>query len=413
MAQSSLHQAAIDLFLTGVDAADPYNAVKSALVKHPLSPNTSTKTIIVAIGKAAGKMARAAKELIPDAAQTLVITNYENKTCVKDAQIFLAGHPVPDENGLKAGQALIDLLARADQENTILCLISGGASALVPAPVAGVSLQDKAKVNQLLLDCGADIVAMNLVRQNLSRLKGGGLVRIAAPASVRALVLSDVIGDDIRAIASGPTAQKLGDKKAAVQMLKDYGIWQATPDAVQQCLQSDEEPTLPMLAENRLVGSNGQSLAAIHANATQGYIYPDPVIGDVKQAARTIADFIQRSNKKTIFFGGETTVKLTGTGLGGRNQELAMRVALRLETTNIPGEWVFLSGGTDGRDGPCDAAGGIVDNSTIRNMQIKGVDPIARLQNNDSYHALEAVDALLKIGATGTNVADLQIFMRR
>ncbi len=291
----------------------------------------------------------------------------------------------------------------------ILALISGGGSALLPAPVAGISLDEKATVNRLLLGSGAEITAMNLVRQQLSRLKGGGLVRAAAPAHVTALILSDVIGDDLRAIASGPTVAPLGNRTEARDILHAHHVWDALPASVRAHLSAPETPLPPLPpATNLLVGSNRKSVLAMAAAAPTAHVPDEPLTGDVADAAQRVA----ASGPGTTLFGGETTVVLKGRGLGGRNQELALRTALLAEAQNWPAPWVFLSAGTDGRDGPTEAAGAVVDHSSLARMRSKGIDPAERLAQNDSNPCLAASDDLLITGGTGTNVADLQVLIR-
>lgn len=398
---------ALEIFKAGVAAADPYQAVDRTLQADPVQE--AGKLLVLAVGKAAMRMAQASMAHV-SGAEIVVITNYENAKGVDYAEVFAAGHPVPDEGGAKASHYVITKLQALGQGDQVLALISGGGSALMPAPPEGISLQDKAEVNRLLLSCGAEIGEMNLIRQQISDLKGGGLLRIAAPAKVRALILSDVVGDDLRLIASGPTVAPVGTREQAVDLLKSYAVWDDLPASVQAHL-STPAPELPPLpqAENQLVGSNPISVAAMKQVAGTATIYPDPLTGDVAQAA----EIVMKSGKGITLFGGETTVKLTGTGLGGRNQELALRVALLAEQQGWGEGWVFLSGGTDGRDGPCDAAGGIVDGGTLKRMREAGVSPEDMLANNDSYHALQAAGDLLMTGATGTNVADLQVLIRR
>lgn len=399
-----------EIFMAGVAAADPYLAVENALRERPMrAASEGGKTIVLAVGKAAMRMAQAANDLLSGDVGVVVITNYENAKDVDFARVYAAGHPVPDQNGARAAIDVITVLKNAGASDRILALISGGGSALLPAPVAGIALQDKAQVSRLLLGCGAQIGEMNLVRQQLSRLKGGGFLRFAGPAPVRALILSDVVGDDFRLIASGLTAAAVGGKKQAVELLKFYGIWCELPISVQTYLLSpqSELPTFAK-AENQLVGSNSISLSAMKRAAPEAYLCKSPLIGDVQQAAEIIAE----SNKSITLFGGETTVCIRGNGLGGRNQELALRLAVLAEKQGWLGRWVFLSGGTDGRDGPCDAAGAIVDNNTLTRMRAAGVSPEEMLANNDSYHALKASGDLLMTGATGTNVADLQVLIR-
>jgi hydroxypyruvate reductase len=395
------------LFRIGVQAADPRAAVRASLQAQPLP--ASARLFVLSLGKAACAMTDAALEILPRPARVLVVTNYENAAPLAGAEVMAAGHPVPDENGLRAAQAAESMLAEAGPEDRVLVLVSGGGSALVPAPVEGLSLAEKAEVNRILLAAGMDIVAMNAVRQHLSRLKGGGLLRAAHPAPVTALILSDVIGDDLRAIASGPTVAPIAPRPHVVEMLRATGVWDRLPERARAALCRPEENLPPLGADNRLIGSNRQSLEAMARARPEAGILSTTLVGDVEDAAQLVVRTAQDQTCPLALFGGETTVTLRGNGLGGRNQELALRVALALD--GRPG-WRFLSGGTDGRDGPTDAAGAIVDGQTAARIRASGADPGRLLENNDSYHALKLADALLITGATGTNVADLQILSR-
>ena len=322
-----------------------------------------------------------------------------------------AGHPVPDENGARAAEEVEGLLATATAEDRVIALISGGGSALLPAPLPGISLNDKAIVSQQLLAAGLDITQMNLIRQSLSRLKGGGLLRAAAPAPVTAYILSDVIGDDLRVIASGLTVSPIGTRAEAADLLKSSRIWHSLPETVQAILSVPVLQVPPGTGVNILIGSNRKSLDAVLLAAGPGaLLVDDRLTGDVGAAAdRIVASACQAEAAGCLLFGGETTVTLRGTGLGGRNQELALRVAMQMP--DIGREWAFLSGGTDGRDGPTDAAGGLVDRLTLTRMRRSGGDPDVLLGNNDSYRALAFAGDLLISGATGTNVADVQILL--
>ena len=383
------------IFQAGVEAADPFKAVKSHL------EGVETPSLIVAIGKAAMRMAEAALAHFAGA-PCIVVTNYENAGELAGAEVYAAGHPVPDENGTTAAQAVIGALKAAS--GPVLALISGGGSALVPAPAGDLTLADKAAVNELLLGTGMDIRAMNLVRQQLSDLKGGGFLHCAAPQPVTALILSDVVGDDLAVIASGPTVAPIGTASEAVEMLEKAGIWDKVPASVRDQLQSADAPTALPAVQNTLVGSNTLSVAAMLAAAPDAHVLADPVEGDVADAAKEICD---RAGPGVTIWGGETTVVLRGTGRGGRNQELALRIALEARARGW-GEFVCLQGGSDGRDGPTDAAGGLVDHGTLD--RINDVD--ALLANNDSYAALAEAGDLLITDATGTNVADLGVLIR-
>lgn len=408
------------LFRLALDAADPARALRTALRLAPFPvAGADGRVILLAVGKAAIPLAQEAMLHLPAGvpAQVLVVTNYENACDLPGARVMASGHPVPDAAGLAAGEAVAGLLQGAGPDDRVVALISGGASALLPAPAAGLTLEDKARVNRLLLGSGLEITRMNMIRQQLSRLKGGGMLRLAAPAPVAAYILSDVVGDDLRAIGSGPTVAPLGLRAEARALLRDAGLWDRLPPAVRAHLVRDEgsDPP-PAPARNLLIGSNRQSLEAIRAGAGDWPVtlVSDRLTGDVTEAAPAILEAaagLPGDRPACLIWGGETTVTLTGTGLGGRNQELALRVALAGAGALARFDWVFLSGGTDGRDGPTEAAGGIVDGGSATRMRAAGLDPEALLADNDSNAALAASGDLLLTGATGTNVADVQILL--
>lgn len=408
---TEMRAAVTRLFAAGLAAADPDRAVRLALARTPPAPpGPGGRRVILGLGKAALSMAQAALEVLGPA-EALVVTNAGNAGALPGARIMVAGHPLPDAAGARAAGAVEALLAGLGPADRVLALISGGASALLPAPVAGVSLADKIAVNRLLLASGADIAEINLVRQQLSRLKGGGLLRAAAPAPVSALILSDVVGDDLRIIASGPTATPIGSRATARALLDLRGLGESLPASVRAHLAAPE-PDLPALpkATNILIGSNALSVAAMVAAGARAY--PRPLIGDVEEAVHAVhAAAGGAAPGQALVFGGETTVNLRGQGLGGRNQELALRFARLAQDRRLAGPWVFLAAGTDGRDGPTEAAGGLVDSTTMAALSRAGVD--AALADNDSNAALSACGGLFVTGATGTNVADLAVFLRR
>jgi hydroxypyruvate reductase len=385
-----------EIFDAGVIAADPFQAVAGHL------DDVAQPALIVAVGKAARLMAKAALQRFAGV-PCLVVTNYENASDLDGATVMAAGHPVPDENGAKAALSVIAALQTV--QGPVLALISGGGSALLPAPAPGLTLADKAQVNAQLLASGLEINAMNLIRQQLSDLKGGGFLRHAAPQKVTALILSDVVGDDLAAIASGPTVGPLGTAAEAVTLLKDAHIWDDLPVPVAAHLMAETTPKALPNAVNILVGSNAKSVAAMAAAAGNAHVIASPVTGDVADAARFICD---NAPVGTTIWGGETTVVLQGDGRGGRNQELALRIAKEAKSRGWT-DWVCLQGGSDGRDGPTDAAGGMVDQDTL--AKIPNLDAV--LANNDSYAALAQAGGLLMTDATGTNVADLGVMIRR
>lgn len=436
-----LRQDALSIFKAGVAAADPYQAVKHYLTPRLLGNHS--KVHLIAFGKAACAMAQAAQEIIPSemlAGRGIAVTNYENVTGVDNVDVIGASHPLPDAAGLNGARLIADRVRNAKENELVLALVSGGGSALIPYPAGQITLQEKIATTDLLLASGATINQINCVRKHLSRLKGGGLARMAAPADLHALILSDVLGDDLSSIASGPTVADNTTYADAIEILKDKGIWEQTPASVRQHL---EQGKLGHTAEtpkpgdeifkntgHTLIGSNTISVHAMLKVARKlGYqteLYSEHLSGEARAVGATlVAQCIERrlpkvgalgeaapqSQPLALLAGGETTVSLKGNGRGGRNQEMALAFALAAEQHGLTGNWAFLSGGTDGRDGPTDAAGGIVDNNTVKRMAQAGINPIQLLENNDSYNALKASDDLVNTGATGTNVADLQILL--
>ncbi len=430
--RSAIRQDALSIFQAGIVAADPYQAIKCYL--NPELFDSYAKVHLIAFGKAACAMIRAATEIIPiemRPGKGIAVTNYENVSCIDHVDVFGAGHPLPDINGLKAAQLIADRVSNAKKNELVLILVSGGGSALIPYPAGQITLQEKAAVTELLLAAGATINQINCVRKHLSRLKGGGLARLATPADVHALILSDVLGDDLSAIASGPTVADNTTYADAIGVLKAKGIWEQSPENIRQHL---EQGNLGIIAETpkpgddiftntgyTLIGSNSISVNAMLETAQKlGYethLYSDRLCGEAKTVATTLVERrlkLPLQNKPLAWLaGGETTVILKGKGRGGRNQEMALAFALAAEQQGLTGNWVFLSGGTDGRDGPTDAAGGLVDPRTIKRMTQAGINPAELLANNDSYNALTRSNDLVITGATGTNVADLQILLIR
>ncbi len=402
-----------DLLDQALAAAEPGALVRESLNAAPV---TARRIRLLALGKAARAMAQAAQNELAaqgqQVAEALVITNAGNDAPLAGAHVMVAGHPLPDAGGLAAARAAEAMAARAGADDLLLVLISGGGSAMLPAPVAGVSLDDKARATQAMLRAGLDITQMNALRQQLSRLKGGWLARAAAPARVVALILSDVIGDDLRVVASGPTVEPIMTRAEVARMLRDHRLWDAMPAAVRDVLARCEAETAAAgsNAENRLIGSNALLLDTLAAQ-TGASIWTRALTGDVAPAARFLADRLRTAPPGTLLAlcGGETTVRLRGAGQGGRNQELALRVAAALHERPVARPWAFLSAGTDGRDGPTDAAGGLVDAGTLARIERAGGDWRALLADNDSHRALALAGDLVITGPSGTNLADIQL----
>jgi hydroxypyruvate reductase len=323
---------------------------------------------------------------------------------------------------MRGAERIAQIAADAGAGDLLICLISGGASALLPLPVAGVNLEDKQRLTQLLLACGANIHEMNCVRKHLSRLKGGQLAKLAYPARVLTLILSDVIGDNLDVIGSGPTVPDTSTFADARAVLDKYELWGHAPAAVAEHLRAAVEETPkpgdPVFqhVRNVIVGSNRLAVdaAAVEARAL-GYrtlILSTLIQGETRDVARmhaAIALEVAASGNPVeppacIISGGETTVTIRGEGLGGRNQEFALAAAMDISgSPNI----TILSGGTDGTDGPTDAAGAVVDGGTVTDVAVAN-ESLAR---NDSYHFFEAAGGLLKTGPTNTNVADVRLML--
>lgn len=440
----SLRQQAVEIFQAGVAAADPFQAVKRYLTtadgklqilsNNPAANRTGlwSKIHVIAFGKAACPMIQAALTVIPPAllGTALAVTNYENATTIAGIEVIGAAHPYPDETGFYAARRCAELAQSAQKGELVLVLVSGGGSALLPYPVDSVSLADKIRVTQLLLASGATINEINCIRKHLSQLKGGGLARMIAPAECHALILSDVLGDELSAIASGPTVPDETTFADAVGLLQSKAIWDDLPLSVRDYFAqglSGKVTETPKkydlcftLGGHTLIGSNAISLAAISQAAEQrGFMpitYSTNLSGEARQVAADLVLFAKNStltNKPpcAILAGGETTVTLQGKGKGGRNQEMALAFAINAEQQKLTGNWMFLSGGTDGRDGPTDAAGGVVDANTISRLLAASCNPSDKLANNDAYTALKTSGDLLMTGATGTNVADLQLLL--
>lgn len=413
---STIRSKAIQAFNVGVAAADPAAALHAALQENPL-PNVAKdgRYIIVAVGKAACKMADCAIKHLPNSANfsALAVTNFENVEPINGCEVLGASHPEPCEKGLEAGRKVMEVLSSASLSDVVVMLISGGASALLPAPVPEIGLYHKTQVNNLLLSTGLDIYETNLVRQSLSQLKGGGALKFAHPADVHSYILSDVLGDDLRVVGSGPSICPIGTPADTRRLLIEKGIYTKLPNRVRTYLEDAPSNTKIEFPKNaHLIASNQTSLHEM-ARAAGATIIEAPLVGDVQIAAEEVIKSVQehKGNKPIILaFGGETTVTLTGKGKGGRNQELALRVARAAKDAGFDFPWCFLSGGTDGRDGPTDAAGALVDCNTLDRLDAAGIDLDTYLHENDSYAALKASNDLLMTGATGTNVADLQLF---
>ena len=435
-----LRRDALAIFSAGLKAADPDAAI-SRLVRrqgemlevagHRYDLSQFQNIYIVGAGKASAPMAQSVEALIEDRiARGVVIVKYGYRVPTKKVTIVEAGHPVPDQAGLEATANVIGLVEEAGEDDLILCLFSGGASALLTCPREGVSLRDKQQTTDWLLKSGARVEEINAVRKHISRVKGGGLARSAYPATVVSLILSDVVDDPIETIASGPTALDPSTYGDCKRILERYQLWKRIPDGVRKVLEKGlrgELPETPKQADaaflkvkNVVIGNNRLATVGAKQKARElGYqscILSSSIEGEARDAALfhvAVAKEILISGEPVgrpacLISGGETTVTVRGEGQGGRNQEFALTAALAMDGSE---QMVLLSGGTDGTDGPTDAAGGIVDGTTIQRAKNKGLDARSHLQRNDSYSLLLATGDLLITGPTFTNVMDLRLIL--
>ena len=389
----------------------PDEAVRRALSGLDLREQVT----LVAVGKAAWSMAAAARDVLGGAIEGgAVITKYGHaQTPLPGLEIFEAGHPVPDGNTFAATRAVIDLVRPLGAGDTVLFLVSGGGSALFEQPlIPPEELQD---VTRQLLACGADITAVNAIRKRLSAVKGGRFAELCAPARVVSVILSDVLGDRLDAIASGPAVPDACTRDEARAIAAKYGL--SLSDAARKCLDVETPKALDNV-EHHVIGSVRQLCASAAACAGElGYeahVLTDQLCCTARDAGSFLASIARThgdsSRSLALICGGETVVRLTGGGLGGRNQELALAAAPGI--AGLEGVCVF-SVGSDGTDGPTDAAGGYADGETLSRLRDAGVSPDAVLANNDAYHALEACGGLIGTGPTGTNVNDLSVALIR
>ena len=439
---------AMEIFNAAVKRVDPYEAVREFIRldgKRVIFGNTNRSwgelnmedlhhIILVGGGKATAPMARAMEDLFGERIDHGIINvKYGFTDSLSFTEIVEADHPLPDQKGVEGTKKMLDLLNRAGEKDLVFSLISGGGSALLPNPAGQITLEEKQAVTKKLLECGASIDEINCIRKHISLSKGGQMARAAFPAVTINLMLSDVVGDRMDVIASGPFVPDTSTFDEAWSILDKYKIIEGIPAAIKDYLKKginkdvSENPKEgdPIFnkVKNIIIGSNILALeAASHKAEAMGYnvlILSSTIEGETRDVASVhvaIAREIMQTGRpvKTpacVISGGETTVTMQGNGLGGRNQEFCLAAAMEL--TGLPPRVVMLSGGTDGNDGPTDAAGAIVDCLTVKKGNHSGLNATEYLNNNDSYHYFQKIDELLITGPTNTNVMDVRIVLVR
>lgn len=423
------------MIAAGLKAADPYQALL-----HTLSLTGSSlkvgrriydlarydRIMAVGAGKASALMAQALEQVLGDRLQGGLVVVKEGHTApTKRVAIVEAGHPVPDRAGLRAAAKLRTMIGALTARDLVIVLLSGGASSLLPAPVPGISLADKQKTTQLLLRSGATIQDVNAVRKHLSLLKGGGLAS-STKARIVTLILSDVIGDDLSSIGSGPTAPDPTTYADAIRVLQRYQLWSRVPLSARRHLLRGRRGAVPetLKADSRrlrhvqhqIIGNNRAMLSAVIDVARQAgfrtVLFSTAMTGEAREAGERFAALAVRRDglrrPSCVVAGGETTVTVTGHGRGGRAQEFAVAAAIRI--AGLPRVWVAALG-TDGTDGPTDVAGAVVGSDTAAKAEQRGLNLSRALSRHETYQALKTLNAHIYTGPTGTNVNDLYLLL--
>jgi len=443
---TTLRSDARAIFDAALRAADPRLAVERVLARRgnhlvlnesPIFDFTRGKLTVIGAGKAGAPMAQAVEAIVkPDAYLGAVNVKYGHLAPTKFILLYEAGHPLPDENTLRFTHSLISLLEGQTKDDLVLCLFSGGASALMESPVDGVTLDDLRVFTNELLRCGATIYEINTLRKHISQVKGGQIARLAQPARVVSLILSDVLGSPLDVIASGPTAPDSSTFADCIAIVEKYHLRETFPQSIVAQYERGargeiaETPkandalfarvTNAIIADNQIACDAAAREARQRGYATQ--VVSTMLQGEAREIGRELGQMGMRENKETgkqrnkscLLGGGEPTVTLRGNGKGGRAQELVLAAALEIagDALGSIAEIVVLSAGTDGTDGPTDAAGALADNITVSRARALGMDARAFLENNDAYHFFAALDDLIITGPTNTNVNDLMLALR-
>lgn len=435
---SQLWKDTLTIFQAGVKAVNPVNAINKYLNRKDDRLKVGNRTYdlrtyedvyVIGAGKASAAMAQPIEEILGDRLKAgIVNVKYGHALPLSIVRVNEAGHPVPDKTGLRGTKQIIQLLHQTGENDLVLCLISGGGSALLPFPAKGLTLEDKQKVTECLLENGATIHEINAVRKHISQVKGGRLARLTYPSTLISLILSDVIGDKLESIASGPMVPDSSTYSDCLRILEKYNIQHKIPPSVLELLEKGaqgeieetpkaDDPAFKM-TQNIIIGSNIIAAKAAKQKADElGYnslILSTSIEGETREVAREHAAIAREiintghpvPRPACIISGGETTVTIRGKGLGGRNQEFALSAAIEIDGLK---DVVILSGGTDGTDGPTDAAGAIANGTTVKRARELGLDAGHFLRENDSYNFFQPLGDLLITGPTYTNVMDLRL----
>ena len=434
----------LDIAEKAINSVDPKNAIQKYVqferdddILHIENYNFDLKKLqrifVVGGGKASGTMAEALEAILGDkitSGEVNILRGTKSSFKTRSINLNEADHPVPSIDGINGVKKMLDLVDEAKEDDLIIALISGGGSALMPAPAGEISLEEKQQITMGLLKSGATIHEINTVRKHISNFKGGQLAKYACKhgASLISLILSDVVGDPLDSIASGPTAPDETHFQDAIEILQRYKLWDETPETIKRRLNDGvaqkipETPKeMPPFCHNVIIGSNFSACTAAKLRAEElglnSLILTSSMEGEARHIGIAFAAIAKEIHTHghplpkpcAIIAGGETTVTVTGTGKGGRNQEICLGAAMKLRE-KMDGV-AFGSIGTDGIDGPTDAAGALIDPSTILRAREKGLDPQKRLENNDAYHFFQELSDLVLTGPTGTNVMDLIILI--
>ncbi len=417
---SDMREDALQIINESIKAVLPNEAVDRAL-KNKIFHG---EVVVVAIGKAAWNMAEAAKACLGDRIKAgAIVTKYEHsKGPMEGFEIIEAGHPIPDENSVRGAETAIKLVKELNREDHVILLLSGGGSALFEKPMEGITLDNIKEMTDQLLGSGADIMEINTLRKRLSSVKGGRFAQKCGEAQLYSIVLSDVIGDRLDAIASGPAHPDTSTSEQALEILEKYKL--QVDEHIKEVLKV-ETPKEITNCETVIAG-NVTALCEAAARKAQQLGYQPVILTttmdcQAREVGKMMASIAHEVKKGTntnysiqapcaVIAGGETVVRIIGRGKGGRNQELALSASLGIDGLE---DVVIFSVGSDGTDGPTDAAGGMVDGGTVYRMKAAGVLPEVHLERNDSYHALKASGDLIMTGATGTNVNDISVILCR